>query len=146
MTDTNPFHSIIQLIEDVNSPLSFGRSGSQGQPYVYAFQLKLRNLSGSAEAIAEVVISSSDEKIIIKVDEKMVLHGKTVWSETTLVGVLPPVEGSTMENGLFFDDFQKRWGTFEIKVTLADGSYGSWVYPADEVHKLLEAGAASVAR
>lgn len=137
----NPFHSIISITHDENSPLSFGRSGSN-PPYVYAFQLKLKNEQEQAQSVSSVVVSSDGEVKLTNEGNAVIPAGDT----RIFVLPLPPMDDSPMENGLFFDDFQKQFGTFEVKVTLADGSYGSWVFAADVVFEMLEAGAKAVAR
>ncbi len=140
MTDEpSPFHSIIQLIEDENSPLSFGKSGSQGQPYVCAFQFKGVNIWDKPIHLKTVVFRSTMGPSAITQDlngEKPVQAGDSF----TLVAALDQIEGSAMERGLYFDEFRKRFGSFSIAIFLKDGSSGAWLANIDDVEKFLAAG------
>lgn len=152
MTDeTNPFHSMIAITRDENSPLSFGRSGDN-PPYVFAFQLKCRNTWDKPLEIREAKFSSANagfssmEGVILWADLEAVKNPIRPEAEFILIAKLPPMRDSGMENGLFLDDFRKQFASFSAQIILKDGSYGYWVFPADEVEAMLAAGEKSVAR
>jgi hypothetical protein len=135
MTDEAP----ITLIEDENSPLSFSKSGSQGQPYVYAFQIKCLNVSDEAIVVEGASFSSgvTEQMIAPSLTEKPI----PPQHEFVLVGVLPPAVGvPMMENGLYFDDFRKQFGVFSVSIALQGRGTGLWVFDAAKVEEMLAAG------
>lgn len=143
MTD-GPISYPISWTEDINSPLSFGRSGDN-PPYVYAFQFKCRNTSAEPIVIsaASVISMIGGQSIDMKVPDKPIPPD----GEFVMIGVISAVEGSAMENGLFFDDFRKQFEGFNIGVHVEGlPERMNWFFLMDAIEAMLAAGEKAVAR